>query len=243
MTSLFERIPAPRHVLPLDFMRSEERSLALLEFSSATLEASLSDEALPSEDGIEQSDYQAQSPPSAELGADTDFGIRLDKARLDAIAETTLSLEHDLQLRLEQERARIATVCTDFVGERQQYFAAAEAEVVRLALAIASRVLAREVSHDAMHLTDTIKAALTKIRDGSKTRLCVRKEESADWVRVFRGEAQLEVVVDPRLAEGECVLETKVGSIALGVRAQMAEIERSFSEWLGESSQEEAAPC
>ena len=244
MTSLFEQMSVSRNVLPLDFMLFEERPLELLKFATAErMVSSVYEPSNSTAEQIEQAECGAELQTPAASEAESQFSTSLDKTRLDAVAETTLNLEHELQLRLEQERAKVSTVCTAFAGERQRYFAAAESEVVRLALAIAGRVLSREISQDPMHLTDTIKAALAKVRDGSMTRLRVREEESADWMRVFEREGQMEVVVDPRLACGECVLETKVGSVELGVRAQMAEIERSFSEWMGDTSLEEAAPC
>jgi flagellar assembly protein FliH len=39
-------------------------------------------------------------------------------------------------------------------------------------------------------------------------------------------------VADERLQAGECVLETKLGTVELGVRAQLEEIERGFFDLL-----------
>ena len=41
-------------------------------------------------------------------------------------------------------------------------------------------------------------------------------------------ESSLQVVRDERLAAGECVLDTNVGRVELGVSAQLEEIERGF---------------
>jgi flagellar assembly protein FliH len=41
-------------------------------------------------------------------------------------------------------------------------------------------------------------------------------------------ESSLQVMGDERMAAGECVLETNVGRVELGVSAQLEEIERGF---------------
>jgi flagellar assembly protein FliH len=50
------------------------------------------------------------------------------------------------------------------------------------------------------------------------------------WREVFLAspESSPQVMGDERLAGGECVLETNVGRVELGVSAQLEEIERGF---------------
>ncbi len=45
-------------------------------------------------------------------------------------------------------------------------------------------------------------------------------------------ESSLQLVGDERLGSGECVLETNVGKVELGVSAQLEEIERGFFDLL-----------
>jgi flagellar assembly protein FliH len=40
------------------------------------------------------------------------------------------------------------------------------------------------------------------------------------------------VVADAKLGRGECVLETKMGTVELGVRVQLEEIEKGFFDLL-----------
>ena len=133
-----------------------------------------------------------------------------------------------MQLRLEQERQRALAACEAFAAERQRYFAAAEAQIVQLALAIARRVLAREAAADPMHLQATVRAALRCSQDESECVLKVSPEEASAWTEMF-ADSQMKVVSDVRMAPGQCTLETNVGFARLGVAAQMQEIERSFA--------------
>ena len=50
------------------------------------------------------------------------------------------------------------------------------------------------------------------------------------WREVFLDgpESSLKIVGDERLDAGECVLDTNIGRVELGVSAQLAEIERGF---------------
>ena len=75
-----------------------------------------------------------------------------------------------------------------------------------------------------------MKAALARVRDGSATSLRVPRCEAAAWMSLFEDvrDGEVEVVADERLSAGECVLDTEVGRVELGVRVQMEEIERGF---------------
>ena len=60
-------------------------------------------------------------------------------------------------------------VCEEFARERTKYFADVEAEVVKLALAIAARVLHREAELDPLLLTGVVRVALEKVAEDSAT--------------------------------------------------------------------------
>ncbi len=102
-----------------------------------------------------------------------------------------------------------------------------EAEVVRLALAIAARVLHREAKMDPLLLAGVVRVALEKVAEDSATILRVPVDE----VEMWRGVAS-SVVGDERMKAGECVLETSVGRVELGVSAQLEEIEKGFFDLL-----------
>jgi flagellar assembly protein FliH len=120
--------------------------------------------------------------------------------------------------------------CKEFVRERARYFAGVEAEVVKLALAIAARVLHREATLDPLLLTGVVRVALEKVAEDNATVLRVPVGAVEMWREAFVAspESSLQVVGDERLAAGECVLDTNVGRVELGVSAQLEEIERGF---------------
>ena len=153
--------------------------------------------------------------------------MRMEAARRESRAEAREEWREELEERVAEERARIARVCEEFARERSKYFADVEAEVVRLALAIAARVLHREVKMDPLLLMGVVRVALEKVAEDSATVLRVPVAE----VEMWRGVAP-SVVGDERMKADECVLETSVGKVELGVSAQLEEIEKGFFDLL-----------
>jgi flagellar assembly protein FliH len=154
----------------------------------------------------------------------------MEMARNEARAEARVEWEQELEDRVAGERRAVLKVCEEFARERARYFAGVEAEVVKLALAIAGRVLHREVKLDPLLLTGVVRVALEKVAEDSATVLRVPVDVVAMWRQVFETspESSLQITGDERLAGGECVLETNVGRVELGVSAQLEEIERGF---------------
>jgi len=154
----------------------------------------------------------------------------IEIARKDAREEARLEWELECEAKVFQERARVAKVCEDFLRERARYFAGVEAEVVKLALAIAARVLHREAKLDPLLLAGVVRVALEKVADDSAAVLRVPVNAIEMWRGVFSAssESTVQIVADERLAAGECVLDTNVGRVELGVNAQLEEIERGF---------------
>ncbi|MGD0445327.1 MAG: FliH/SctL family protein [Edaphobacter sp.] len=155
---------------------------------------------------------------------------KVEKAWSEAKIEARHEWEKDLEARVAAERSAILDVCEEFRKERARYFAGVEGEVVKLALAIAARVLHREAKLDPLLLTGVVRVALEKLAEGSAAVLRVPLSSVEDWRGFFAdgSESALQIVGDERLAAGEGVLKTNVGRVELGVSAQLEEIERGF---------------
>ncbi len=121
--------------------------------------------------------------------------------------------------------------------EREQYFQAIEQEVVRLALAVAARILRREAQMDPLLLTGAVRVALGQVVATSEIRLRVPAKEADLWRETMallpKLTAKPLVVADESMLLGECVIESKVGTVDLGIRSQLGEIERGFFDRAG----------
>jgi flagellar assembly protein FliH len=80
---------------------------------------------------------------------------------------------------------------------------------------------------DPLLLAGAVRVALEKVAEGSEVVLHVPVAELEMWRGVVSN-----VAGDERMKQGECVLETNVGKVELGVSAQLEEIERGFFDLL-----------
>jgi flagellar biosynthesis/type III secretory pathway protein FliH len=196
------------------------------------------------------SQYLGKTGSAIHLGVGNDGGATqallrsaVDAARQDGHQQGELQgrsqarteMEAELSLSVAQERRRLADSLDHFRGVKDRYFVEVEQEVVRLALAIAARVLHREAQLDPLLLTGVVRVALEKMADRSSVVLRVTGADVAAWEDALHSTEASErprVVEDARLERGECVLETKMGTVELGVRVQLEEIEKGFFDLL-----------
>ena len=159
------------------------------------------------------------------------ISMKVEAARSEARAGARREWEAELEERVTEERVAILKATEEFLRERARYFAGVEAEVVKLLLAIAARVLHRvRRPFDPLLLSGVVRVALEKVAEDSTTLLRVPVDEVETWRGIFTegSKSSVELVGDERLDAGECVLDTNVGRVELGVSAQLAEIERGF---------------
>ncbi len=120
----------------------------------------------------------------------------------------------------------------DFNLERARYFEAVEHEVVKLALAMVARILRREAQMDPLLLSGAVRVALGQLSASTQVRLRVPAADLELWADAIAHLPNLApkpaVVAGEAMQLGDCVLETELGSVDLGVGAQLQEIERGF---------------
>jgi flagellar assembly protein FliH len=139
----------------------------------------------------------------------------------------------------ERHRRQAAELIETFVQERDRYLQAIEQEVVRLALAVAARILRREAQMDPLLLTGAVRVALGQLAATSEVRLRVPAKEADMWKETIallpKLTAKPLVVADEAMLLGDCAIESKVGTVDLGIRSQLSEIERGFFDRAGTS--------
>ncbi len=138
-----------------------------------------------------------------------------------------------------RQKQQLAALVARFSGESERYLQAVEQEVVKLALAIAARILRREAQMDPLLLTGAVRVALGQLAASSEARLRVPRAEVDLWTETIASVPNLAlkpvVVAGEAMRVGDCVIESKAGSVDLGARAQLAEIERGFFDRAGGS--------
>lgn len=146
--------------------------------------------------------------------------------------------ERESQGALEIERRRqTAELVESFARERERYFLSTEREVVELALAVAARILRREAQMDPLLLTGAVRVALGQLSASTEVTLRVPQTELDLWTEAIALLPNLPVkptvVAGEGMRLGDCLIETGLGSVDLGVRSQLGEIERGFFDRAG----------
>jgi len=125
-----------------------------------------------------------------------------------------------------------AALIEEFTGERDRYLETVEREVVKLALAVAARILRREAQMDPLLLTGAVRVALGQLAASTEVRLRVPEAELDLWREAVALLPNLalkpEIAAGEGMRLGDCEMETAMGSVDLGIRSQLGEIERGF---------------
>lgn len=109
----------------------------------------------------------------------------------------------------------------------------AERDLVRLAVAIARRVIRRELTIDPQAVTGLVKAALEQLSAGERIRVRVHPADEAavrSCLAAAGRETSVEVAGDAALERGSAILETDRGNLDASAETQLAEIERGLTD-------------
>ena len=148
------------------------------------------------------------------------------------------------QFQGERERLvnQAAVLMESFSSARESYLHQLEQEAVKLALAIAARILRREALMDPLLLTGAVRAALSQLAVTTSVRLRVPAQDQTMWEETLARMPGLalrpQVLGDPRMELGDCEMETELGSADLGLWSQLKTIERGFFERPGDRTAE-----
>jgi flagellar assembly protein FliH len=156
----------------------------------------------------------------------------LSEGRQQGLAEARKAFEEQLA----RERTRLETAVMDFARERAQYFRQVEQEIVQLALAIARKILHREVQLDPWLLAGLVRVALEQIDGATHVILRVHPQNAAEWRRylpMHLNPAEVpEILEDPTQPPDQCKLETSMGTTTIGMEVQLKEIEQGLMDLL-----------
>jgi flagellar assembly protein FliH len=158
----------------------------------------------------------------------------------DAMASTRAAAD-------EQRAQQAAGLMAQFSQECDRYLHTVEHEVVKLALAVAARILRREAQMDPLLLTGAVRVALGQLAASTQVRLRVPADELSLWKDAMALLPNLsvkpQVVAEDGMRLGDCRVESELGSVDLGIRSQLGEIERGFFDRAGNESGKPTEPA
>lgn len=167
----------------------------------------------------------------AELEAQ--FSQRLAQERESAYREGQAAGRAEAAARFDAAVAKLEKTLVELAGLRRKIRAEAEHDLVKLSLAIARKILHRELQVDRDALLGIVKAALGRVSSAEVHRVRMNPEDAAGFER--RRPVQLEgveIVADASIGRGGVIFETRRGNLDASVETQLAEIERGFTDLL-----------
>lgn len=130
---------------------------------------------------------------------------------------------------------RMAQKLNEVAGLRNKMRLFAEMDIVKLGLAIAQRILRRELTTDPETIHGLVHAALQKIqnKDIFRVRVYPAGAEGLKASLARAGAAPaIQVIPDPTLKTGDLLFETSVGELDASVETQLQEVERGLADRL-----------
>lgn len=196
---------------------------------------------LPSAKDLVQQEQDLAAEKIAELeqriaAMEQELAVQTERSRREGEEVGRAKAAEQFEEAFTKSRRELAASAEAFREERRKYFHRVESEVVKLALAIARKILHRETQIDSALLTGIVRAALDRLEEGSAAVLRVPPAEARGWRGALAGLPKPPALVeDDELSSGAAVLQSQMGTIELSIDAQLHEIERGFFDLLHQS--------
>jgi flagellar assembly protein FliH len=194
-------------------------------------------EAAPDASGIQERSAASEKQGTAELNQrivdETRLSFEAGKARgVEEGRAAERAMNASILTSAKEERIRqTADLVSDFERQTSRYFQTVEQEVVKLALAVAARVLRREAQTDPLLLIGAVRVALGQIAASTEVRLRIPPQDLDLWTEAIALLPNLktkpQVIAGDGMRVGDCIIETKLGNAELGIAHQLADMERS----------------
>lgn len=138
-----------------------------------------------------------------------------------------------------QEIAALAAVVGGVEEARERHFADLEPRVVRLALAIAEKILHRQVALDPGIVVDVVRDGLRRLAGAESVTVRLApedvdlvKEHGPDLAAGFGDQSRIRVVADPAMPRGGCMIESEAGEVDARLETQLDEVgQRLMEAW------------
>jgi len=174
------------------------------------------------------------SSGAREAGGESDtLDARIKAAHQRGRSEAEAAANQRAMQKTEPAIAALNRIVQELAGMRKSFRAEAEQDTVQLAIAIARRLLHRELATDPEAILGLVMAAFQKLTARETHRLRVSPSDAAaiQEHRLRLGlPPGLEIVSDAALAPGSAIFETSRGELDASVGTQLAEIERGFAD-------------
>src|SRR5579863_9531853 len=158
---------------------------------------------------------------------------QVEEARQRGFSEGVAAARSKSEAEVGAALQRLSTTIAGLLQLRQQLKEEAAGELVQLAIAIASRILHRELNVDPDAILGLVRAALTKAQSKEIHRIRLHASHEAPLRRALAQlmpGATIEIAADAGLKPGDVIFETAQGQLDASVSTQLREIERGLAD-------------
>ena len=167
--------------------------------------------------------------------AEAPEGAREREGYQRGFAEGTAVGKEQAAVEVQPVLDRLAHTLAELSSLRSRIRRDAEKDLLKLAIAIARRVLHREVTIDPESLEGLIKVALEKLQSRDLCRVRVHPSHASfikSAVERLSNSQKIELIADASLRVGDVLFETAHGTLDASIESQLSEIERGFADRL-----------
>jgi flagellar assembly protein FliH len=163
------------------------------------------------------------------------FQAQLAQVRQEAFAEALRQAREEANAQIRGLQESVGQTIASLAQTKRKLRQEGEVELLKLSLAIARRILHREISIDSEALHGLVHAAMQKLQNREVSRVRVNPA-GADAVRTslerIGAAPAIEISPDPSLKSGDIIFETQFGELDASIDSQLAEIQRGFADRL-----------
>ena len=160
-----------------------------------------------------------------------DADRRIHEALATGRREGEMAARQALEPQVNAEISKLRDLTRSVLTAGSKLRAHAEEDLVRLAVAIARRILHREVTVDVDAITGLIKAAFQRLDQREIHQVRTDPESLRtlqEVVRQLGAPAAVKLIADPSLRRGSVIIETTRGTLDASIDSQLQEIQRGF---------------
>jgi flagellar assembly protein FliH len=187
---------------------------------------------------VHETAIEVGSAPSAAVDVIVEEPIDLEAVQAAAWAEGFEGgYQSGLRSAQQEQEATIlelVTLARNALEDADEFTRALERQVVDLSLAVAEKIVERELRSDPNLVIDVVRGALDEVRGVTSASVRVNPEDHAivapHWERfVHRPLAdRAHLVADERVERGGCLIETQMGVIDAQLSSKLSEIANGF---------------
>jgi flagellar assembly protein FliH len=180
------------------------------------------------------------TPGKVSLGADTEASAP-DLAVLEKAAYEK-GLQQGEKNAIETAERKVEAAMKQYAGSigeiqklRSTLYAQVEREVVKLAVAVAKKIVHREIRVDREIVQTLVHVALSRVAEKSAITICLNPEDYGHLLERRTELAQSEgreisLLADKSIERGGCLIQTNCGDIDARIEEEFREVEHSFFE-------------